>query len=115
MDKKKSISLSAKGTSILFIVIAVLGLTASTAAQIFTDGHGVLLYALNAVGDVFVLLGAIQLYRGKQNGKFLVIVGSILFGTYGFLMIGESRIGGMVTVLIALIFIILTRYVVIRK
>lgn len=115
MDKKKFISIPAKVTSIVFIVIAALGLTASTASQVFTGGHGVLLYIFNAVGDIFVLLGAIQLFCGKQNGKALVIVGSILFGTYGTLMLSESLLGGTVTVLIALIFIIVTRYVTISR
>ncbi|MBS4201281.1 hypothetical protein KHA93_16715 [Bacillus sp. FJAT-49732] len=115
MDKKRLISIPAKVTSIVFIVIALLGLSASTVSQIFTEGHGILLYIINAVGDLFVLLGAIQLFRGKQNGKTLVIVGSILFGTYGIFMLGESILGGAVTVLIALIFIILTRYVVISN
>lgn len=115
MDKRKTFAISAKGISIVFIVIAILGLAGSTLSQFFTDGHDVLLYILNAVGDVLVLLGAIQLFRSKHHGKAIVIVGSIFFGTYGFLMMRESILGGTVTVLIALVFIILTRYAVIRK
>ncbi|MBS4196421.1 hypothetical protein [Lederbergia citri] len=112
MVKKRLISIPAKVVSIVFIVIAILGLSASTASQILTGGHGVLLYIINAVGDLFVLFGAIQLFRGNQNGKALVIVGSILFGAYGIFNLGESLLGGAVTVFIALIFILLTRYVV---
>lgn len=103
--------MNGKILGIIIIVVALLGLSSSLVAYFLQqESQGIAFYVFNTVGDITVIIGGIALVMRKSLGKLFVYIGSILFGIAGVLSMSYSIIGGLITVIIAVLFIILTRF-----
>jgi hypothetical protein len=87
-----------------------LGLAGSTASLLMGHAaYGLPFYITNYIGDLVVLAGGILLAANNAKGRTLVYIGSVLFGTAGIISMFYSIIGGLVTVLISIAFILLLK------
>lgn len=102
--------MKSKALGFFILTLTLLGLLGSTAALLTNHAsQGLSFYIPNYIGDLLALIGGIMLVKNNVKGRPFVYIGSSCFGLAGIMSMSYSVIGGIITVLIALIFILLTK------